>query len=153
MAVGSPLPPPYARSSSPEFHTPPIEVNPIDDAETAPSSPAPVPVPPPAPESPIPFSNAENIPLACCANPPAPRALLQPMEEVVSDAKDSNAVVERLEDQIGDETTLSFLTGSNQGRGAHHRAVRGLAHCAAPYPHRMQAGDCPRPRSFELEGE
>ena len=115
LAVGSPLPPPYARSPSPEFHTPPIEVRPIDDAESIPSSPAPVLVPPPAPKSPIPFSDAENIPLACCANPPAPRALLQPIEEVVSDAKDSNAVAERLEDQIGDETALSFLNGSNQG--------------------------------------
>ena len=114
-AVGSPQPSPYARSPSPEFHTPPIEVRPIDDAESVPSSPGPIPVPPPAPESPIPFSDAENIPLACCANPPAPRALLQPIEEVVSDAKDSDAVAERLKDWIGDETALSFLTGSNQG--------------------------------------
>ena len=106
-AVGSPQPPPYARSPSPEFHTPPMEVRPIDNTESVLSS--------PAPESPIPFSNAENIPPACCANPPAPRALLQPIEEVVSDIEDSDAVAERLEDQIGDETTLSFLTGSNQG--------------------------------------
>ena len=97
-AVGSPQPPPYARSPSPEFHTPPIEVHPIVDAKSVPSSPAPVPIPPPAPESPIPFSDAENIPLVCCANPPAPRALLQPIEEVVSDAEDSVVVVERLED-------------------------------------------------------
>ena len=55
-AVGSPLPPPYARSPSLEFHTPPIEVCPIEDAETPPSSPGPIPVPPPAPKSPIPFS-------------------------------------------------------------------------------------------------
>ena len=152
-AVGSPLPPPYARSPSPEFHTFPIEVCPIKDAETPPSSPGPIPVPPPAPESPIPFSNAENVPLACCANPPTPRAPLQLIEEVVSDAEDSNVVVERLEDQIGDETALSFLTGSNQGQGAHRRAVHGLACCAAPYPHRMQPGDHSRPRSFELKGE
>ena len=114
-AVGLPQPPPYARSPSPEFHTPPIEVRPINNAKSVLSSPAPVPVPPPAPESPIPFSNAENVPPACCANPPAPRALLQPIEEVVSDAEDSDAVAERLEDRIGDETALSFLTGSNQG--------------------------------------
>ena len=106
-AVGSPLPPPYARSPSPEFHTPPIKVHPIDDTESIPSS--------PAPESPIPFSDAENIPPACCANPPAPRAPLQLIEEVVSDAEDSDTVVERLKDRIGDETALSFLTGSNQG--------------------------------------
>ena len=152
-AVGLPQPPPYAGSPSPESHTPPIEVRPIEDAETLLSSPGPIPVPPPAPESPILFSDAENIPLACCANPPAPRAPLQPIEEVVSDAEDSDMVVERLEDRIGDETALSFLTGSNQGRGAHRRAVHGLAHRSAPYPHRMQAGDHSWPRSFELEGE
>ena len=152
-AVGLPQPPPYARSPSLEFHTPPIEVRPIEDAKTPPSSPGPIPVPPPAPESPIPFSDAENIPPACCANPPTPRALLQPIEEVVSDAKDSDMVVERLEDRIGEETALSFLTGSNQGRGACCRAVRGLACRSAPYPHRMQPGDHSRPRSFELEGE
>ena len=114
-AVGLPQPPPYARSPSPEFHTPPIEVHPIKDAETPPPQTSPLLVPPPAPESPIPFSDAENIPLACCANPPAPRALLQPIDELVSDAEDSNVVAERLEDQIGEESALSFLTGSNQG--------------------------------------
>ena len=112
--MGSPQPSPYARSPSPEFHTPPIEVHPIDNAEFVRSSPAPVLVPPPAPKSPIPFSDAENVPPACCAHPLAPRAPLQPIEEVVSDAKDSDAVAERLEDQIGDETALSFLNGSNQ---------------------------------------
>ena len=151
-AVGSPQPPPYARSPSPEFHTPPIKVHPIEDAETPPQTGL-LPVPPPAPESPILFSDAENIPPACCANPPAPRAPLQPIDEVVSDAEDSNVVMERLEDRIGEESTLSFLTGSNQGRGARRRAVCGLAHCSAPYPHRMQPGDHSRPRSFELEGE
>ena len=37
-AVGSPQPPPYAKSPSPEFHTPPIKVRLIEDAETPPSS-------------------------------------------------------------------------------------------------------------------
>ena len=134
-AVGLPQPPPYARSPSPEFHTPPIEVCLFEDAETPPSSTNPLPVPPPAPASPIPFSNAENIPLVCCANPSTPRAPLQPIKEVVSDAKDSDVVVERLEDRIGEETALSFLTGSNQGRGARRRVVCGLAHRTAPYPH------------------
>ena len=114
-AVGLPQPPPYARSPSPEFHTPPIEVRPIEDVETPPPQTSPLLIPPPAPKSPIPFSNAENIPPACCANPPAPRAPLQPIEEAVSDAEDSNVVVERLEDRIGEENALSFLTGSNQG--------------------------------------
>ena len=152
-AVGSPQPPPYARSPSPEFHTPPIEVRPIEDAETPPPQTSPLPVPPPSLESPIPFSDAENIPLACCANPPTPRAPLQPIDEVVSDAEDSDTVAERLEDRIGEESALSFLTGSNQGRGARCRAMCGLACHAAPYPHQMQAGDHSWPRSFELEGE
>ena len=152
-AVGSPLPLPYARSPSPEFHTPPIEVGLIEDTESVPYSPAPVPVPPPAPESPILFSDAENIPPTCCANPPAPRAPLQPIEEVVSDAEDSNTVAKRLEDQIGDESTLSFLDGSNQGQGARRRAVHAIGHCPASYPHRMQLGEHPRPRSFKLKGE
>ena len=116
-------------------------MRPIEDAETPPASTSPLPVPPPAPESPIPFSDAENIPPACCANPPAPRAPLQPIDKVVSDAEDSDVVGERLEDRIGEETALSFLTGSNQGQGAHHRAVCGLARRAAPYPHRIQPGD------------
>ena len=141
LAVCSPLPPPYERSPSPEFHTPPIEVRLIEEAVTAPPSPAPVPVPPPAPESPIPFSDAENIYPACCANSPAPRALLQPIEEVVSDVKNSDAVAERFEDQIGDETILSFLNGSNQGRGAHCIVVHAIGHCPAPYPHHMQPGE------------
>ena len=64
-AVGSPQPPPYAGSPSLEFHTPPIEVRLIEDTETPPAQTSPLPVPPPAPESPIPFSNAENIPPAC----------------------------------------------------------------------------------------
>ena len=152
-AVGSPQPPPYARSPSLEFHTPPIKVRLIEDAKTPPPQISPLPVPPPAPESPIPFSDAEKIPPACCANLPAPRAPLQPIEEAVSDAEDSNVVAERLEDRIGEENALSFLTGSNQGRGAYRRAVHGLARCSAPYPHRMQPGDHSRPRSFELEGE
>ena len=113
-AVGSPQPPPYARSPSPEFHTPPIKVCPIEDAKTPPQTSL-LPVPPPAPESPILFSDAENIPPACCANPPAPRAPLQPIGEVVSDAEDSDVVAERLEDRIGEENALNFLTGSNQG--------------------------------------
>ena len=100
-AVGLPLPPPYARSPSPEFHTPPIEVCSIDDAESILSSPGLILVPPPAPESPILFSDAENIPPACCANPPAPRAPLQPIEEAVSDAKDSDAVAKGWRIRLG----------------------------------------------------
>ena len=107
-----PQPPPYARSPSPEFHTPPIKVCLIEDAETPPPQTSLLLVPLPSIESPILFSDAENIPPACCANPPAPRALLQPIERVVSDAKNSNVVAERLEDRIGEESTFGFLTGS-----------------------------------------
>ena len=114
-AVDLPQPPPYARSPSPEFHTPPIKVHPIEDAKTPPAQHSPIPVPHPAPKSRMSFSDAENVPPACFANPPAPRAPLQPIEEVVSDAEDSDVVAERLEDRIKEETALSFLTGSNQG--------------------------------------
>ena len=150
-AVGLPQPPPYARSPSPEFHTPPIEVRPIEDAETPPPQTSLLPVPPPAPQSPILFSDAENIPPACCANPSAPRALLQPTDEVVSDAEDSDVVTESLEDRIGEESALSFLIGSSQGQGTRRRAVCGLAHHSAPYPNRMQPVNHSRPRSFKLE--
>ena len=75
-AVGSPQPPPYARSPSPEFHTPPIEVHPIEDAKTPPAQHSPLSVPPPAPESPISFSDAELWPVVptlllpeLCCNP------------------------------------------------------------------------------------
>ena len=141
-AVGLPVPPPYPTDPSPEYHTPPIEVCLINNASIAPSSPALIPVLPPAFQSPLPFSDAENIPPACCANPPAPRVLLQHIEEVVSDAEDSDNVAERLEDQIGEDTASHFANGSNQGRGAHCRAVRALAHCLEPYPHCMQPGGC-----------
>ena len=144
-AVGLPIPPPYPTDHSLEYHTPPIEVCPINNVSTAPSSPAAILVPPPAPQSPILFSNAENIPPACCANPPAPRALLQPIEEVGSDAEDSNNMVERLEDQIGEETTFCFANESNQGRGACRRVVCALACHPESYPHCMQPGGrCPK---------
>ena len=113
LAVGLPWPP-HARSPSPEFHTPPLKVHLIEDTETPPSSHSPILVPPPAPESPLLFSDAENIPPACCANPPAPRALLQPIDEVVSDAEDSNVVVKRLEDRIGEETTVTNSSFTHQ---------------------------------------
>ena len=139
--MGLSLPPPYKRRPSLEFHTPPIEVCAIEDTVTNPSSP----VPPPAPESHILFSNAENIPPGCCGNPPAPRARLQRIEEVISDVEDSDVVAERLGDKIGDEDALGFLNGSNESRGAHHRAVCAIAHCTAPYAHCMQAREhCPQ---------
>ena len=141
-AASLPLPPPYARSPSLEFHTPPLEVCSIDDTSTAPFSPTPVLAPPPAPQSLLLFSNAENIPPACCGNPLAPSASLVPIEEVTSDAEDSNEVAERLEDQVRDEDACHFLNVSNQSRGAHHRAVHAIACHPAPYPHHMQAGEC-----------
>ena len=124
-----------------EYCTPLIEVLPLEDVSTALSSPVPVLAPPPAPQSPILTSDAKNIPSACCANPPATRTLLVPIEEVASDAKDSNEVAERLEDEIAEETALCFLNGSNQSQGACYRAMCLLNHHSGPYSHRTQLGD------------
>ena len=67
-AVGSPQPPPYVRTPSPEFQTPPQEFMPVMDLPASPPSPTALPVPPPATQSPIPFLEQENIPPACCTN-------------------------------------------------------------------------------------
>ena len=105
----------------------------------APATPEPILVPPPA-ASLLPSSDAENIPPACCSNPPPPRTPLVPIEEVMSDAEDSDAIAERMEEALDEEVALSFLNRNNQGRGACHWAVCSLSHCAHPYAHRMQPG-------------
>ena len=63
-AVGSPDLPavPASPKYSPEFHTPSIEVQSLGKVSSAPSTPDPIPVPPPV-ASPLPPSDAENIPL------------------------------------------------------------------------------------------
>ena len=52
-AVGSPQPPPYARTPSLEFQTPPQEFMPVMDLPESPPSPAALPVPPPVFQSPF----------------------------------------------------------------------------------------------------
>ena len=67
-----------------------------------------------------------------------------PIEEVMSDAEDSDAIAERVEEALDEEVALSFLDQNNQGRGAHCRAVHSLSHRAHPYAHQMQPGvHCP----------
>ena len=145
-AVGSPAFPavPASPEYSPEFHTPSIEVRSLGTVSSAPSAPEPIPIPPPI-ASPLPSSDAENIPPACCSNPLPPRAPLVPIEEVMSDAEDSDAMAERAEQALDEEVALSFLNQNNQGRGARRQAVRSLSRRAHPYAHWMQPGDH-RPR-------
>ena len=95
--------------------------------------------------SPSELPSGSSSSLACCSNPPPPRALLVPIEEVMSDAGDLDAMAERVEQALDEEIALSFLNRNNQGRGACHQAVRSLSHCTHPYTHRMQPGDH-RPR-------
>ena len=147
-AVGSLALPavPASPKYSPEFHTPSIEVCSLGTVSSAPSTPEPIPIPPPA-ASPLPSSDAENIPSACCSNPLPPRALLVPIEEVMSDAEDSDAMAERAEQALDEEVALSFLNRNNQGHGACRQAVCCLSRHAHPYAHRIQPGDhCPRRR-------
>ena len=135
---------PASPEYSPEFHTHSIEVRSLGSISSAPTTPEPIPVPPPV-ASPLAPSNAENIPPACCSNPPPPRAPLVPIEEVISDAEDSDAIAERAEEALDEEVALDFLNWNNQGRGAHRWAVHSLSHRTHPYAHRMQPGDH-RPR-------
>ena len=97
-------------------------------------TPDPIPIPPPVASS-LPPSDAENIPLACCSNPPPPCAPLVPIEEVMSDAEDSDTMVERVEQALDKEIALSFLNRNNQGRGACRQAVCSLSHRTHPYAH------------------
>ena len=145
-AVGSPDLPevPASPKYSPEFHTPSIKVRSLGTVSSAPTTPEPIPVPPPA-SSPLPPSDAENIPPACCSNPPPPCTLFVPIEEVMSDAEDSDTIAERVEGALDEEVALSFLNRNNQGRGARCRAVHHLSHHTHPYAHWMQPGDH-RPR-------
>ena len=63
----------------------------------------------------------------------------------MSDAEDSDSMVERAELALDEEVALSFLNRNNQGRRARRQAVRSLSHRVHPYAHRMQPGDH-RPR-------
>ena len=79
-AVGSPQPPPYARTPSLEFQTPPQEFMPVVDIPLSPPSPIALPIPPPVSQSPIPFLEQENAPPACCAVPSTTEGPLVPIE-------------------------------------------------------------------------
>ena len=94
FAVGSPQPPPYARTPSPEFQTPPQEFMPVMDLPVSPPSPTALPIPPLVSQSPISFLEQENIPPACCANPPVTEAPLIPAEVESDDAEGSGEVEE-----------------------------------------------------------
>ena len=100
-AVGSLALPvvPASPEYSPEFHTPSIEVRSLGSVSSAPLTPEPIPVLPPV-ASPLPPSDAENIPPACCSNPLTLRAPLVPIEEVMSDAEDSDLMAERAEQAL-----------------------------------------------------
>ena len=143
--VGSPDLPevPASPEYSPKFHTPSIEVQSLGMVSLAPATPDPIPVPPVT--SPLPPSDAENIPPVCCSNPPPPRAPLVPIEEVMSNAEDSDAMAERAEQALDEEVALSFLNQNNQGCGARRQAVRSLSCHTHPCAHQMQPGDH-RPR-------
>ena len=133
-------------------HTPSIEVQSLGTVSSAPSTPEAIPVPPPV-ASPLVPSDAENIPPTCCSNPPPPCAPLVPIEEVMSDAEDSDVMAERAEQALNEEIALSFLNQNNQGHGARCQTVRSLSRCTHPYAHRMQPGDHhPRRRGGIFDG-
>ena len=76
-----------------------------------------------------------------------------PIEEVMSDAEDSDAMAERAEQALDEEIALSFLNQNNQGCGARCQAVHLLSQYTHPYAHRMQLGDhCPRRRGGIFNG-
>ena len=64
-----------------------------------------------------------------------------PIEEVMSDAEDSDSMAERAEQALDEEIALSFLNRNNQGCGARRQAVHSLSRRSHPYAHRMQPGD------------
>ena len=133
-AVGSPQPPPYAR-------TPPQEFMLIVDIPLSPPSPTALPVPPPVSQSPIPFLEQENAPPACCAVPPMTEGPLVPIEMESDDAEGSGEVEESTMDQV-DEGTVPQLWRNNQSRAAGRRVVcaSNLVH-PHPYAHAKGPGD------------
>ena len=138
-AVGSPQPPPYARTPSPEFQTPPQELMPVMDTPLSPPSPTALPIPSPISQSPIPFLDQENIPSSCCANPPTTEGLLVPIES--DDTEGLEEVEESIMDQV-DEGAIPPLWRNNQSRAAGWRVVRAsnLVH-PHPYAHAKGLGD------------
>ena len=112
-AVGLPQPPPYARTPSLEFQTPPQEFMPVVDIPLSPPSPTALPIPPPVSQSPIPFLEQENTPPACCSISPMTKGPLVPIES--NDAEESEEVEESIMDQV-DEGAIPQLWRNNQSR-------------------------------------
>ena len=137
-AVGSPQPPPYARTPSPEFQTPPQEFMPIVDIPLSPPSPTALPIPPLVSQSPIPFLEQENTPPACCAGSSTTEEPLVPIEVESDDAEGSGEVEESAIGQV-DEETITQLWRNNQSRAAGRRVV-----CASnmvhPHPYAYAKG-------------
>ena len=121
-AVGLPQPPPYARSPSSEFHTPPLEFMPVVDLPSSPPSPTALPVPPLVSQSPIPFPEQENVLSACCANPPMTEGLLVPIKVESDDAEGSGEVEEGIMGRV-DEEAVPQLWRNNQSRAAGRRVM------------------------------
>ena len=140
-AVGLPQPPPYARSPSPEFHTPPLEFMPIADLPSSPPSPTALPVPPLISQSPIPFLEQENTPPVCCAIPLTTEGPLVLIEVESDDAEGSGEVEEGTMDRV-DAGAVPQLWRNNQSRAAGQRVVRAsnLVH-PCPYAHAKGLGD------------
>ena len=137
-AVGLPQPPPYARTPSPEFQTPPQEFMPVVDLPDFSPSPSALPVPPLVSQSPIPFLEQENIPPACCANPLVTEAALIPVEVESNDAEGSGEVEEGTMSQV-DEGATPQLWRNNQSRAAGWRVVR-ASNLVHPHPYAHAKG-------------
>ena len=121
-AVGSPQPPPYARTPSPEFQTPLQEFMPVVDIPLSSPSPTALPIPPPVSQSPIPFLGQENTPPACCVVPSTTEGPLVPIEVESDDAEGSGEEEESIMDQV-DEGAVPQLWRNNQSRAAGRRVV------------------------------
>ena len=139
-AVGSPQPPPYARTPSLEFQTPPQEFMPVVDIPLSPPSPTALPIPPVS-QSPIPFLGQENVSPACCAVSSTTEEPLVPIEVESDDAESSGEVEESTMDRV-DEGAVSQLWRNNQSRAAGQRVVHAsnLVH-PHPYAHAKGLGD------------
>ena len=137
-AVGSPQPPPYARTPSPEFQTPPQEFMPVMDIPLSPPSPTALPIPPPVSQSPIPFLDQENTPPSCCANPLVTEAPLIPVEVESNDTEGSGEVEESAMGRV-DEEVITQLWRNNQSRAAGRRVVR-ASNLVHPHPYAHAKG-------------
>ena len=106
-----------------------------------PPSPTALPIPPLVSQSPIPLPEQENVPPACCANPPMTEDLLVPIEVESNDAEGSGEVEEGTMGRV-DEETVPQLWRNNQSRAAGWRVVcaSNLVH-PHPYAHAKGLGN------------